>query len=131
VVDDDGVNRKVLCSIIKHYNKVGLDIQVEECSNGLESIRKVCSTHYDIIFMDINMPEMDGIEATKCIRDIYRTRNIEKRPSIIIASAYNKNDMGARAEVAGCDGYIMKPLKGDEVWNIIVNILNKKGGKCE
>ena len=104
LVDDNDVNRKVATSIMK---KSGCKIQ--EAYDGFHAIEKVHSTHFDLIFMDIQMPKMDGIKATEEIRKL---KHGEKTP-IIAMTAYSMEEDRERFLKAGLDDYLAKPIKAD------------------
>jgi len=66
IVDDNANNRMVLRLLLQDYGEGNNTVyEIQECENGLEAVNKAKSGEYSIIFMDIMMPEMDGIEATK------------------------------------------------------------------
>ncbi|MGB5099930.1 MAG: response regulator [Methanothrix sp.] len=99
IVDDCEVNRKVASLMLK---KLGHD--VDFATNGIEAIEALEHQSYDAILMDIQMPEMDGIEATKIIRQRWNNR-----PKIIAATA-QAICLDACLE-AGVDDFLTKPLK--------------------
>jgi len=98
LVDDIEVNRMVASRML---GKLGYQADIAE--NGIEALEAVDKKYYDIIFMDIQMPEMDGIEATKIIRE----RCIDG-PKIIIVSALS--DCVDACLDAGADDILSKPL---------------------
>ena len=102
IVDDNSVNRKVASQILK---KAGC--KVEEASSGAEALVRVESQAYDLIFMDIQMPEMDGIQTTEKIRSM----ELDKVPPIIAMTAYSMEDDRARFLSQGMDDYLPKPIK--------------------
>jgi len=106
VVDDNIVNREVSCQILK---KSGC--KVDQASNGLEAIFKAKANAYDIIFMDIQMPEMDGIEATRQIKNLMT----KKRPWIIAMTAYSMKEDEDRFLSAGLDDYLAKPIRAKQL----------------
>jgi CheY-like chemotaxis protein len=85
IVDDNFVNRRVL-----NYALLKYKIKTDEAENGLIALEKYKNTNYDLILMDIMMPEMDGLEATSKIRDYEKTTGIS--PAIIIAISANFQD---------------------------------------
>ncbi|RYY29915.1 MAG: response regulator [Sphingobacteriaceae bacterium] len=105
IAEDNLINQKL---IIRVLNKLGYEPVL--AGNGLEVLEKLNETFYDLIFMDISMPEMDGMEATRLIRT-----GFEKQPLIIAMTA---NAMAQDKEAclkAGMDEYISKPFKIDEL----------------
>ena len=91
---------------------------VEVVSDGEEALKKMSDNDYDIVFMDCQMPEMDGYEATRLIR---LDRNTVR---IIIAMTANTLE-GDREKciAAGMDGYISKPLRYAELEKILTQYL--------
>lgn len=101
VVDDNAMNRKVFRSLLKRSMA-----RVDEADSGKAAIAKVEQTHYDIIFMDHMMPEMDGVETMKHIRE---EKLCDDTPIYVLtANAVT----GAKEEylALGFDGYLAKPV---------------------
>lgn len=109
VVEDDFVSRKLITEIIKH--KLNYDVAV----NGREAVAAVAAAvengePYDLIFMDIAMPEMDGIQALKLIREDEEARGVVLGHGVpvIMVTAYDEPFLDAFN--SGCDDYIVKPI---------------------
>ncbi|MFN0049047.1 MAG: PAS domain S-box protein [Cytophagales bacterium] len=117
LVDDNPINQKVATEILKK-----LGCTVELANNGMEAILKVIESSYDIIFMDIQMPEMDGVTATKKIREL-RIRNLAP---IIAMTAYSMEEDKARFISAGMDDYLPKPINSERIVKIIRKWLLKE-----
>jgi len=101
VAEDNLINQKM---ILKVLEKLGYNAAL--ANNGVEAIRMLDKQYYDLIFMDVQMPEMDGLECTRYIRKHYA-----KQPVIIAMTA---NAMVEDREVclkAGMNNYIAKPVK--------------------
>ena len=81
-------------------------------SNGLKAIKAVEAIKYDIVFMDVHMPEMDGLEAT---RRIVNSRLASERPKIIALTADAMSGDKEKCIEAGMDDYITKPVRLEEV----------------
>ena len=81
--------------------------------NGKEAVEASANTDYDIIFMDLQMPEMDGLEATRLIRNSGRTG----QPVIIALTANTMEGDEEECFRAGMNDYIGKPVKLDELLN--------------
>ncbi len=111
IVEDNQINQKLLQSVI---NKLGYYTDV--AFNGLEAIDKFKLYPYDIIFMDIQMPEMNGIEATKIIRKIESEKRRTFSPVKIIALTANSQKSDKQAcKLAGMDEFISKPINPDQI----------------
>jgi CheY-like chemotaxis protein len=108
IVDDQEINRTLLREIIEDYQKEKkLDLSIDEAENGAEAVALFKQNSYDLILMDITMPIMNGIEATR------RIREISTKPLIIVVSA--QNDMQSQKSIldAGAEDYISKPVNVD------------------
>ena len=117
LVEDNPVNQKLVKMIL---TKAGYKVDV--ANNGREAVEKYTKTPLDfsLIFMDIQMPEMDGLEATKQIRkreEQYSARS-ERVPIVAMTANAMKGDREICLE-AGMDDYIAKPIKRDLVFEIL------------
>ena len=102
----------VLQSLVKQLlNKLGCHADV--VSSGKEAFEHASTKKYDLIFMDWQMPEMDGLEATRAIRDV-ETRSGEHVPIIAMTANAMQGDK-ERCLAAGMDGYISKPFKVEDL----------------
>lgn len=108
LVDDNNVNQLVASEILK---KVGCTVDV--ASNGLEAIEKVQKHKYDLIFMDIQMPQMDGVTATREIKKL----KLSHLPPIIAMTAYSMKDDKEKFLLSGMDDYLSKPIKSETLIN--------------
>lgn len=105
VAEDHPVNQKLALTVL---NKLGY--QPDMATNGQEALEMVSHRNYDIILMDVQMPEMDGLEATRMIR-----RCVEQQPVILAMTANAMQGDRDRCLQAGMDDYISKPLELDEL----------------
>jgi two-component system cell cycle response regulator DivK len=111
VVDDYEDTRVMLRSALEARG-----YRVLEASNGEEAVeaaRRVCP---DLILMDLNMPQMDGLEAAKAIREC---KELCKSVPILAITAFDTYGMKEAALEAGCNGYIRKPLDTEEAERIL------------
>jgi len=91
---------------------------VDVASNGLEVLDRVKSADYDIIFMDCQMPLMDGFEATRSVRE--RENRLEAPKAVIVALTANAADEDRhRCLAAGMDDYLGKPFRMQDLFNMI------------
>lgn len=107
VVEDNFMNQKVITSIL-HKNNLNADI----ATNGQEALEQLQSKNYDLVFMDMEMPVMDGIEATKKIRD---TLPEHKQPVIIAMTANAFFEDRERCLKAGMNDFLSKPISVEMV----------------
>lgn len=106
VVDDSAFMRNILKRILATTNKY---VVVGEASNGKEAIQKAEELQPDLITMDVVMPEVDGISATKEIK--------EKFPNIkiVMCTSVDQEQKMIEAVNAGADGYIVKPFQAPKI----------------
>ena len=105
VVDDNGINREIACDILNEYN-----VTTDEAESGEEAVAKICGPNgvsYDYVLMDIQMPGIDGYEATRFIR---AEENGEKHIPIIALTANVYKDEMKKAIDCGMDAYLSKPV---------------------
>ena len=119
VVDDNLINRKVAAQMLKGY-KFALD----QAESGQEAINQVLENKYDLIFMDHMMPEMDGIEATRILREKHAQR-IEG--TIIIALTANAL-VGAREEYLnnGFEDFLSKPFERWQLHEVLEHWVSRE-----
>ncbi|MBN1961270.1 MAG: response regulator, partial [Deltaproteobacteria bacterium] len=104
IADDNAVNQKVASAIL---NKLG--IYSDSVGNGIEAIEALKNIAYDLVFMDVRMPELDGIEATKIIRsDASKVKNTHV-PIVAMTAFATQQDRDACLE-CGMNDYIAKPI---------------------
>lgn len=106
LVEDDPVNQRIMAKLLK---KIGFNADV--VGNGIEAIGALQSRSYDVIFMDVQMPQMDGLQATKAIRDRWPCKSIR---IIALTSCSLKGDR-EKCLLAGMDDYIAKPAKEEDI----------------
>lgn len=126
VVDDEPMNLVVATGLFKEYNMI-----IDTAKSGRESIFKFAENDYDIIFMDHMMPEMDGIEAMKHLRDTA----VQKGRNICIVALTANAVSGAREMFLreGFDGFISKPININDFDRTINRLMpmirsGKRGG---
>jgi signal transduction histidine kinase/CheY-like chemotaxis protein len=119
VAEDNLINQKLVKQILIRYG-----IQVEIANNGLEAFEKVKNNHYDLIFMDIQMPVMDGIEATHEIINYEHEESLMHTPIVALTANALKGDR-ERFLDEGLDEYIAKPIENNELLFILKKFLNQ------
>jgi CheY-like chemotaxis protein len=126
LVDDNAVNLKVTSLMLKK-----LGYQADIATNGIEAIEAFEDQSYDIVLMDIQMPKMNGIEATKIIRQRWHQNS-----KIIIVTAYT-NYHEACID-AGADDFLIKPFRIEDLRETIKchrefasNRLEKINNECD
>jgi len=113
VAEDNLINQKLILVTLEKFG-----IEVTLASNGKEAFEHRKHEVYDIIFMDIQMPVMSGMEATKAILEYEKEENLEHIPIIALTANALKGDREKYIK-AGMDGYASKPLNLQEIKEII------------
>jgi len=119
IAEDVEINREIVLALLESTN-----LKMDCAENGVEAVRMFSEAPdtYDMIFMDLQMPEMDGYEATRRIRSL-RTPKAETIPIIAMTANVFKEDVASCLE-AGMDGHIGKPLDFDEVRKQLTRIFH-------
>ncbi len=118
VAEDNVINQKL---IKRTLEDIGLTVSI--ASNGLEAFQKRKDENFDLIFMDIQMPYLDGIEATQEILDYEKDYNKPHVPIIALTANALKGDRAKFLE-AGLDEYTTKPLIRSEIVSMLNNFLS-------
>ncbi|MBF0395287.1 MAG: response regulator [Desulfobacterales bacterium] len=117
VVEDNEINQQVAQEILE-----GAGIVVEIAINGKVAVKKLCRYTYDAILMDLQMPEMDGIETTHFIRTVLKFNSIP----IIAMTAHAFDTERKKCIEAGMDDYISKPIDPDQMLTTLSNWIKPK-----
>lgn len=112
VVEDYFINQEVTKDILEL-----LQCDVDIAENGVDALRMYQSGQFDLIFMDIQMPDIDGLEITRRIRKL-PVEN-KPRPLIVALTASALDDSKNECLEAGMDDYIAKPMEADKIEDIL------------
>ncbi len=129
IVDDNNNNRMILRYLLEDYveNHPHISFDMDEACDGIEAVSKCKENAYDIVFMDIMMPTMDGIQATKLIREH------DKKVMIIAVSAVDDIESKKSILNNGAEDYISKPINADvfvsRMDNYIILVETRKHSK--
>ncbi len=119
LAEDHPINQKVAQMHLKKLGHI-----VETADNGQIALEMFTKNHYDLIFMDIQMPEMDGIESTKLIREFEKEIKVKKPITIIALTANAMKGDKENCLRAGMNEYMSKPFKPNELQRILANIFD-------
>ena len=112
IAEDDNINYTFL-----EYLLISKAHRIDRAINGNLAI-EMCSTNkYDLILMDLKMPLVNGIEATKMLKGLY------PEIPVIVQTAYSMPEERDAALAAGCDGYITKPIKKDDLMDVLMKFV--------
>ncbi|WP_305024062.1 PAS domain S-box protein [Paenibacillus lacisoli] len=111
VVEDHPVNRELLLKLLEK-----LGYEADFCTNGMEAIEAVTRREYDLVFMDVQMPIMDGIKATALIR---RLLPEDRLPVIVAVTAYARPEDQEKCLRSGMQDFISKPIHLNEISRVL------------
>ncbi len=117
IVEDNKINQVIATRVI---NKFGFSSDIAE--NGLIAIEKLKQQHYDLVLMDMQMPEMDGYEATTVIRT-----QLKSNVPIIALTAHAMKEEREKCLRLGMNEYISKPFDQHELYDLILGVLGRSG----
>ena len=123
LVEDEFINQKVAMKLLSNQGHM-----VTLASNGRQGVELFSTEHFDVIFMDIQMPEMDGIQATAAIREVEKRAGNTKHTPIVAMTAYAMKGDRERMLAAGLDEYVSKPLDFDLLTSILTKIDQERYG---
>jgi CheY-like chemotaxis protein len=107
VAEDNEINRQVALEVLR-----GAGLAVDLAVNGQAAVERARSQRYDLILMDLRMPVMDGLEATRAIRALPEGGNTP----ILAITAYTEQEWRGACEEAGMNDFITKPVQIDELY---------------
>ncbi len=115
IVDDVETSRFLFREYLKEYDK---ELKILEAKNGEEAVEMIKKEHPDLVLMDLYMPVLDGLKATKIIRD-YEEKKQLKRTVIFALTATATKDQEKECYHTGMDAYLTKPLKKAQLYKKI------------
>lgn len=119
IVEDVEINRLVASKMLKSMNISTVDIAI----NGIEGVEKAQANLYDVILMDLQMPDITGFEASKQIASYYK--DAVRKPTIIALTANAMKGSMEECLAAGMSDYVLKPIKTDTLKQVLIKHLNK------
>ncbi len=117
VAEDDRIGQELLRAVLSND-----DYSINVVSNGQEAVNEFKSGDYDLVLMDIQMPVMDGLEATRIIRDM---NTGSRRVPVLALTAHALDEEKRKCFEAGMDDFIAKPFEPDVLLNLIGNWIQK------
>ncbi|GAB6057681.1 response regulator [Desulfonatronum parangueonense] len=116
LVEDNPVNQEVASGLLREF---GLDVDLAE--DGLKAVQAVRDRQYGIVFMDCQMPKLDGFEATRRIRAL---ESGSRRTPIVAMTAHAMATDKEKCLAAGMDDYLAKPVKTDDLYRVLEKYLS-------
>jgi CheY-like chemotaxis protein len=119
LVEDTPINQTLETILLQ---RMGYEVSI--ANNGIEAIEAFSTRKFDLILMDIHMPEMGGVEATEIIRTLEKNQQLKPTPIIAVTANALKGDK-ERYLAAGMDGYVSKPIAVDALRQEIKGLLRE------
>jgi CheY-like chemotaxis protein len=119
LAEDNLVNQKLAMRLLEQ-----MGYRADLASNGLEAVESVARQTYDVVLMDVQMPEMDGLEAS---RRISKDRALGTRPMIIAMTANAMQGDREMCIAAGMDDYLTKPIRVNVLVEALLNVKRRTG----
>lgn len=116
VAEDHPVNLKLITALLEHEHH-----EVELANNGVEAIALFEESDFDLVLMDVQMPELDGLEATRRIRDWEQQQGRTRTPIIALTANAMQGDRD-RCLAAGMDGYLAKPIEPQALSDLLAAV---------
>jgi DNA-binding NarL/FixJ family response regulator len=116
LVDDNPAFITSASGLLSTYPDVEV---VGQASSGYEAIERVEALHPDLVLMDLSMPGMDGLEATRCIK------SQPQAPCVVISTLYDSTEHRRAAAAAHADGFVAKPELGSQLVPLIHTLLTR------
>lgn len=114
IVEDDSMNMELFRDLLEAHG-----YHIYEAIDAPEAIEQARENKFDLILMDIQLPGMDGLTATKIIKDDSKNKDTP----LVALTAYAMKGDKERMEVAGCDGYITKPINTKKFFDTVATFL--------
>ncbi len=116
IVEDSPTMRQLISFALKRLR----GIQIVEANDGVDGLKKLSATKFDLIFTDINMPIMDGLKLVSLVRN---DANYKEVPIVVITTEGAQEDR-ERALALGANDYITKPIQPNKILDVAKTLLN-------
>jgi len=120
VVDDEIFNCKLLETILKEYGICSIAMNGNTALQLFEEALEA-QIPFDLVCLDIMMPEKDGYEVLRTMRNLEQSKKVAKRSRIIMVTALEESENKTKAFYENCDGYLTKPVER----KLLIEMLNK------
>ena len=122
IVDDMEINRLMLDAMLRAF---GETVMAQNGAEGVWAVEEAIGTgdYFDLICMDISMPEMDGLQALHAIREAERRNEAKRSLIVMVTASTSPDDMLGALENEGCDAFVAKPV----LWQTLRGIISRHG----
>jgi CheY-like chemotaxis protein len=118
IAEDNEINKLIAKTMLHKWG-----FTTTMAADGVEAVKQVEENNFDIVLMDIQMPNKDGLEATKAIRSMQNEQ--KKNIPIIALTANTQIEMQEKYKLVGMNGYLHKPFKETDLYSLIASVFNK------
>jgi len=116
VVEDNEINQEVIRNLLEQFK-----IEVEVANDGLEAVELIQQKYFDLVLMDLQMPNLDGISATQKIRSL----SLNFQPPVVALTAHALRTDEQACYDAGMDDFLTKPINADNLFNVLRRFLTR------
>ena len=121
VAEDNVLNQRIIAHVLR-----GLGCDVELVETGVQAVAALTQKHYDLVLMDVRMPEMDGLEATRQVR---RMLPADAQPRIYALTAGTSQEERDECVDAGMDGFLAKPIQREQLAELCAQAGARRAGE--
>jgi two-component system chemotaxis response regulator CheY len=125
IVEDSAAMRTYIRSALESTPELGDDIEVVEAASGFDALRLLPRSAYDLIITDINMPDINGLELVRFVRQ----NEHQKRVALLIISTQSSERDKARALALGGDAFLAKPFTPEALRGAVARSLGARGSQ--
>jgi two-component system sensor histidine kinase/response regulator len=127
VVDDNQTNRTILVKMLESFGCCAE--AVESGTKALQILKRAVHKEklFDLVFLDMQMPEMNGEETLRAIKDDPEIKDVV----VIIVTSFGAHGETSRLEALGCAGYLLKPVKQSQLFDTIITVLSREKSKVK
>jgi CheY-like chemotaxis protein len=120
VAEDNAVNQRLVVRLLEKRGH-----RIEVAINGREALAALRKASFDLVLMDVQMPEMDGFEATAAIRAREKSGRAQSHQPIIALTAHAMKGDREKCLAAGMDGYLTKPIRAEELDEVLKSYMER------
>lgn len=122
LVEDNKLNQEVACELLKL-----VEISIDIAENGLQALQKLEQSRYDLVLMDMQMPVMDGLTATRKIRQL---SHLDRMPILAMTASALASDRELCLQ-AGMNDFLAKPIEPEQLWSALANWIDRRGEQSD